>query len=631
MRRRFVAFLCSIVCTWVVLADATIDHAWFRAPAHSSGPTLPVKQAAMKAATTFHTPDVHRSSSIAHDARRIRIPLQRHRTAIGQHWRGGLWSGSTDGGFVELTNFYNLMYVGPIDIGTPARAYQVVFDTGSSDLWVYSAATTYPKQAYLHYYDATASTSSTVLSDQAWNIQYGKGWAAGNLLQETVTLANRTVAQFLMAEALTWSRSDFESSDMPMDGIFGLSFNLLNHIGPGDATLMDVLQQTGVLQRRLFSFYLTPNENPTGSLFILGEPDLTLTSTGNITYLSVIPDSPSWTLTMQQVNIDSSNTGWCSDCRALIDTGTSFVGMPSTHFYQWVNVVLQRRPDCYLDNDYQLIVCQDATTHLLPILTFYMQGASFPLHPSDYYVYDASSNRGIVAIMSLPSSVSVVPSQTYIFGDTFLKTYYSVFDMDNRTIGFGDAKPGLPYTVTLNGSTDSDSATPLKAAWEIVLIVVIVVIVMAGCVSLFLCRCASTKDSPYLVSRDLTPNTSQEPTPLALPRSLAEPLVPYAYPIEPFGVVVPHEAANPNGLSQRNRLSFKTSAPVVPYVPYVAGMTATPPIASRSIVSMPIPSTVPTLMVSQLHQQQHPIHLGVGYGPPPASRLKRSTLVGAYS
>lgn len=60
-----------------------------------------------------------------------------------------------------LLNFRNIVYTGPLLIGTPPQPFTVVYDTGSADLWVFSANSSIPRAPTNHYYAANRSATHT--------------------------------------------------------------------------------------------------------------------------------------------------------------------------------------------------------------------------------------------------------------------------------------------------------------------------------------------------------------------------------------------------------------------------------------------------------------------------------------
>lgn len=39
---------------------------------------------------------------------------------------------------VGLTNYYNYNYIGTIEVGNPPQKFNTIFDTGSTNFWVFS-------------------------------------------------------------------------------------------------------------------------------------------------------------------------------------------------------------------------------------------------------------------------------------------------------------------------------------------------------------------------------------------------------------------------------------------------------------------------------------------------------------
>lgn len=92
---------------------------------------------------------------------------------------------------VILKNIMNAQYVGEMQIGTPPQKFRVVFDTGSSDLWVPSEKChdLSPNCAAKNVFKASSSTSNKSVPEGAktqFSIRYGSGPVSGSFTVDQV-------------------------------------------------------------------------------------------------------------------------------------------------------------------------------------------------------------------------------------------------------------------------------------------------------------------------------------------------------------------------------------------------------------------------------------------------------------
>merc|ERR1719361_201091 len=129
-----------------------------------------------------------------------------------------------------------------------------------------------------------------------------------------------------------------------------------------------------------------------------------------------------WQGQIKDITIGNKQQNLCNDCQVAVDTGTSQLAGPT----EVINELSQR-----------LNVKQDCSNyHNLPNLGFVVGGNIMNLKPQDYV--DKGGDGCEVSLM--PLDVPPPNGPLFIFGDPFLRKFYTAYDRASAQVGFATAQ-----------------------------------------------------------------------------------------------------------------------------------------------------------------------------------------------
>jgi len=385
---------------------------------------------------------------------------------------------------------YKTSYSGELSLGVPAQPFRAVFDTGSGHIIIPSVGCQSEACLIHKTYDlATSETGMAIHANgtaikrgdmtEEVTIGFGTGVVKSQFANDHVCLgpvlnettdgseSNRSHLRrgcLEMRVLMAIEMSDKPFASFLFDGIVGLG--LSNLAVSNEFSLFDMLSNSGQLAVAQFGFFLTEGENGEQSEISFGGPDPRRILDPIKWTPVVMADEGHWLVALKAVRINGEVLDICRDgsCRAVVDTGTTHIGVP-IKAKEYVHDTLMRDAgdylDCRLTESYTFEFEFDSINlTLLPIN--YMR--RMPLrHGVDVGNNNIVSDDLANAVGNITKNVTEVDVNAtnvtrycgprvmatkfppplgpnlWILGEPLVQKYYTVYDWENLRVGFSVA------------------------------------------------------------------------------------------------------------------------------------------------------------------------------------------------
>lgn len=343
-----------------------------------------------------------------------------------------------------LSNLLSL-YLINVTVGTPPQPFSLQLDTGSSDIWFPANSANVCQQdggqdCPVGTYDAQASSSFKELDNMGdFQIQYVDGTEiSGVYISDTLNIGSTKLTNMTMAAATRLNALGV--------GIMGVGFSSDESIAAGGGktypNVIDVLQSEGKIGSRMYSLWLDDLDSSTGSILFGGVDSDKFQ--GPLVALPIQLDSQSDSITSFTVAwtglkvTGSGNNGDFSPSdpvAAILDSGTTDTLLPddiANKIFSGVGVVTTNE----LGN---IVPCKLANDDLNFTFTFGGDGGPAVTVPLSEFVVPIITESGRAPQFkngddACQFAIEAAGQNPILFGDSFLRSAYVVYDLDNQQI-----------------------------------------------------------------------------------------------------------------------------------------------------------------------------------------------------
>uniref|UniRef100_A0AAQ4PN68 Peptidase A1 domain-containing protein n=1 Tax=Gasterosteus aculeatus aculeatus TaxID=481459 RepID=A0AAQ4PN68_GASAC len=291
-----------------------------------------------------------------------------------------------------MTNDADLAYYGIISIGTPPQSFKVIFDSGSSNLWVPSIYCNSP--------------ACSMFPPSSCSLGLEKGQVGGLAVTNQIFGLSESEAPFMQY--------------MRADGILGLAYPRLS--ASGATPVFDNMMREGLVNQDLFSVYLS-SDSQQGSVVTFGGVDPNHYS-GPISWIP-LSNELYWQITVDSVTVNGQVVACNGGCQAIVDTGTSLIVGPQSSISS-----INSRVGARSQNGDYLVNCNGIAQ--MPDVTFHIHGQEFTI-PASAYVRQSQ-------YYGCRTGFGNGGDNLWILGDVFIRQYYSIFNRAQNMVGLAKAR-----------------------------------------------------------------------------------------------------------------------------------------------------------------------------------------------
>ncbi|GAW82428.1 aspartyl proteinase [Plasmodium gonderi] len=350
------------------------------------------------------------------------VKSARENLRVSRYNKSGVSTIILKGGYI------NRQFIGEIHIGSPPQLFKVLFDTGSTNLWIPSkncyTKACHKKRKYDHKISKNYKLSK---NKPPVEVFFGTGKIQIAYVSDDIHLGDIRVKnqEFGIASYI----SDDPFSDMQFDGLFGLG---ISDNKTKKTLIYDNIPRNGST-KNMFSIYYPKDVEDDGAITFGGYDKKFIHPNANIDWFDV-SSTKYWAVKMIGLKINGVFLDVCSKnigsyCEAVIDTGTSSIAGPKDDIIL-LTKLLNPRKNCH-------------DKRLLKNLSFILRDKNgekkeYDLTPDDYIVNSFRVDPVLKSPCNfafIPINISSANRYLYILGQIFLQKYYAIFEKDKMIIG----------------------------------------------------------------------------------------------------------------------------------------------------------------------------------------------------